>query len=230
MDIFVYSDESGVFDKEHNQFYIYGGIVFLSKEEKDIASRKYIHVERSIRKNRGIDRDIEVKASILSKKDKSSLYRSMNSIIKFGVVVNQQNLRNSVYNDKKTKQRYLDYAFKRGIKYCFQHLIHQGRINPNDINNIYFMADEHSTATNGRYELRESLEQEFKLGVHISDWMVYLPPLFPGMNAVHMKFCDSASTTLVRAADIVANSIYHKVKKNEELYRIRNDLYVLYLP
>lgn len=230
MDIFVYSDESGVFDKSHNQFYIYGGIVFLSKEEKDTASRKYIHVERSIRKNRGIERDTEVKASILQGKDKSSLYRSMNDIIKFGVVVDQQSLRDSVYNDKKTKQRYLDYAFKRGIKYCFQHLINQQRIDPNAVNDIYFMADEHSTATNGRYELRESLEQEFKLGVHIHDWKGYLPPLFQGMNTVHMKFCDSSSTTLVRAADIVANSIYHKVMKNEDLHIIKNDLYILHLP
>ena len=230
MDIYVYSDESGVFDKVHNQFYIYGGIVFLSKKEKDTASRKYIHVERSIRRNRGIGQDVEVKASVLSPKDKSSLYRSMNSVIKFGVVVDQQSLRDSVYNDKKTKQRFLDYAFKRGIKNCFQHLINQKRIVPDEVKNIYFMADEHSTATNGRYELRESLEQEFKLGVHIFESMRYIAPLFPRMNTVEMNFCDSSSTTLVRAADIVANSIYHKVMKNEKLYKIKNDLYIMYLP
>ena len=58
----------------------------------------------------------------------------------------------------------------------------------------------------------------------------YIPPLFPGISGVHMSFCDSASTTLVRAADIVANNIYHKASNNEPLYKIQNDLYVLYLP
>ena len=35
MNIFVYSDESGVFDVAHNDFYVFGGILFLSKNEKD---------------------------------------------------------------------------------------------------------------------------------------------------------------------------------------------------
>ena len=29
MDLFIYSDESGVFDKEHNEIYVYGGLIFL---------------------------------------------------------------------------------------------------------------------------------------------------------------------------------------------------------
>ena len=35
MDLFIYSDESGVFDKEHNEIYVYGGLIFLGKEQKD---------------------------------------------------------------------------------------------------------------------------------------------------------------------------------------------------
>ena len=46
MNIFVYSDESGVFDKVHNDIYVYGGIIFLSKEEKDNNVRKYLNVEK----------------------------------------------------------------------------------------------------------------------------------------------------------------------------------------
>lgn len=32
--------------------------------------------------------------------------------------------------------------------------------------NVFVYNDEHTTATNGRYELREGLEQEFKLGTY----------------------------------------------------------------
>ena len=33
MNLYIYSDESGVFDKVHNDIYVYGGVLFLSKED-----------------------------------------------------------------------------------------------------------------------------------------------------------------------------------------------------
>lgn len=48
MDIFIYSDESGVFDKIHNDFYVYGGVILLSKNDRDICSRKYSAAEKTI--------------------------------------------------------------------------------------------------------------------------------------------------------------------------------------
>ena len=39
MDIYVYSDESGVFDSAHNSWFVFGGVMFLSKDAKDIAAR-----------------------------------------------------------------------------------------------------------------------------------------------------------------------------------------------
>lgn len=49
MDLFIYSDESGVFDKVHNEIFVYGGLIFLSKEEKDDYNRKYLTAEKAIR-------------------------------------------------------------------------------------------------------------------------------------------------------------------------------------
>ena len=63
MNIFVYSDESGVLDKAHNDIFAFGGLVFLSKDEKDIASRKYHAAERIFR-NSGDYGNVEIKASI----------------------------------------------------------------------------------------------------------------------------------------------------------------------
>ncbi|SNU06231.1 hypothetical protein SAMN06297422_10696 [Lachnospiraceae bacterium] len=48
MNIWVYSDESGVFDKTHNDYYVFAGVIYLDKEEKEIATRKYIHVESCV--------------------------------------------------------------------------------------------------------------------------------------------------------------------------------------
>ena len=59
MNVFVYSDESGVFDKFHNDFFVFGGLMFLSKDDRDVWSRKYIAAEKSVRSSEKMRTDIE---------------------------------------------------------------------------------------------------------------------------------------------------------------------------
>ncbi len=47
MNIYIYSDESGVFDQTHNSFFVFGGLIFLSKQSRDEWSRRYIHAEKN---------------------------------------------------------------------------------------------------------------------------------------------------------------------------------------
>lgn len=72
-----------------------------------------------------------------------------------------------------------------------------------------FFVDEHTTATDGKYELREALEQEFRFGTYNWNYSVFFPPLFPNVKTVDVCFCNSSKVTLVRAADIIANKIYY---------------------
>lgn len=46
MDLFIYSDESGVFDKVHNEIFVYGGLIFLGKEEKDVIIESILRQKR----------------------------------------------------------------------------------------------------------------------------------------------------------------------------------------
>ena len=48
MDIYVYSDESGVFDINHNEYYVYGGVIFLNKNDRDVMNRKYKNISIKI--------------------------------------------------------------------------------------------------------------------------------------------------------------------------------------
>lgn len=209
LNIFVYSDESGVLDKVHNQYFVFGGILFLSKEEKDIASRKYSAAERVIRNSGQYGADVEVKASTITAGEKRKLYRSLNGYYKFGVIVHQSKVFDSIMADKKSKQRYLDFVFKIGVKRLLQELICRGIVIPDQVENMYFFVDEHSTSTNGLYELSESLEEEFKRGMYSRDFTTFFPPLFPKVQSVNLKFCNSSAVRLVRAADIIANRVYH---------------------
>ena len=80
----------------------------------------------------------------------------MNQVIRFGIVINQKNVLDRIFMSKKDKQCYLDYAYKVGLKKALQRLIKERKINTGEIETIY--NDEHSKATNERYELREGLE------------------------------------------------------------------------
>lgn len=229
MNLFVFSDESGVFDKIHNDKFVFGWLLFLSKKDKDNHHRKYINVERTMRVNNPVYSGKGLKACIINNKHKNKLFRSLNQIEKGAVILNQKKILDSIYKSKKDKQRYLDYAYKIGVKRHLESLINEGQINPNDVKNIYFVVDEHTTATNGIYELKESLEQEFKRGTYNFKWDTFYPPLFPNLNCVEVKFGKSDKIPLIRASDIVANKVYHH-SINDTLDRIANKVHICKLP
>ena len=226
--IFVYSDESGVFDKEHNNYFVFGGLIFFSKDEKDSCIRRYKKAEADVRNALSYEKNKELKASILPPKYKSKLYRSLNNDIKFGIIVKQELLKDEIFNDKKTKQRYQDFAYKIGLKAALCNLLKEGKLVQSSVDTIYVFVDEHSMATNGKYELREALEQEFKIGTFNYNYDCYFPPVFPGMSVVDLKLCDSKDVVLVRASDIIANHLYYKVTRHDN-FRDGN-LYIKVLP
>lgn len=210
MNLFIYTDESGVFDKTHNKYFVFGGVLFLSKEDKDIENRKFIHVEKTICKGY----DCELKASIISNEHKGKIFRSLNNVVRFGVVIDQNRIKETIFLNKKSKQRYLDYAYKIMLKNTLNKLSRQGKLDLSAIKNIYIYCDEHTTATNGRYELREGILEEFKFGTHNFKWDTFYEPICPQVGSIDVKFCDSKVVTLIRAADIVANKIYFHATKN----------------
>ena len=221
MDLFIYSDESGVLDYIHNDYYVFGGILFMGKEEKDIASRKYSNAEKVIRNNSNYEECIELKATNISNKEKGKLYRSLSQYYKFAVIINEQQINKNIFNEKKSKQRYLDYVYKIGLKRLIQQLIEKDIININDIENIWIYADEHTTATNGKYELKESLLQEFKYGTFNFNYQYFYKPILPKIKNIEVNYRNSKNTILIRAADIVANRVYYytKLDKISELDR-----------
>lgn len=213
MNIFVYSDESGVFDCYHRQYFVFGGIVYLDKKTRDESARRYVAVESAIRSETGIPSSEELKASNLhlNSKHKRRLLYVTNNEFRFGIVVKIQQLRirQAIADNKKSRQRFMDYAYKIGVKRLFQRLIQDGVIDPDSVENLYFFVDEHNTATDGIYELQETLLQEFIHGTINFDAMKSFPALFPKAKSLQLQYRDSQKVTLIRAADIVANKIFH---------------------
>ena len=231
MNIFIYSDESGVFDKYHNNYFVFAGVICVESKNKEKWCRMYSAAERTVRVSGSYPPDMELKASAITNAEKGKLFRSLNNCYKFCTVIDQQRVLSQIFNSKKDKQRFLDYAYKVAVKNAFIKMIEAGIIDPRSVSNLYFYVDEHTTATNGRYELSESLEQEFKHGTYNYKYDRYFPPIFTGLQSVSVDFCNSKNKFLVRAADIVANKVYHHAIENDftKINALPN-MHVKYLP
>jgi hypothetical protein len=230
MDLFIYSDESGVFDPKHFNVFVFGGLIFLSKKEKDAAQRRYSATERKTREKLRLNEKKEIKASHLPYPQKNRMYLSMDSDIKFGAVIDLKHVLNQIYDEKKTKQRYQDYAFKICLKKALQSLIKRKVINPDKVKAIHLWTDEHSTATNGLYELQETLLAEFKYGTFTKSYKSFFNPLFPYLTTVDLHYSNSSTTRLVRGADIIANHFLYLARTKGKIDEKNHHVYVTYLP
>ena len=217
MNIYVYSDESGVFSS-NNDYFTFGGIIFLNKEDKDISKNLYIKTEKEIKYKFKLDKNEELKGKDLSEKERRKLLRSVKNGYPFRFIINVKDIYSRIMSNKKTRQRYLDYVFKMGLKKSFSNLIKEKHlINTNENINLYIFCDEHTTATDGVYELKESIYQEFKYGILNFEINFMSNPIFPNLSILQVNFSDSKNIPLIRYSDILANSTYKYLFKNNKL-------------
>ena len=109
-------------------------------------------------------------------------------------------------------------------------LIREGTIITAEVETLTFYVDEHTTAANGCYELREWLEQEFKSGTYNYQFSRFFPPIFPALKALNLQYCNSGKKVLIRAADIIANKIFYLARTQEGYSAAEDDLLVIRLP
>ena len=175
MKLYVYADESGTFDKAHNDIFVYGGVI-VSAQDRKAATDKYLGLERHIRSGfGGRYGDAELKASVLTMRDRSRVFKAIPNMgcLQFAAIVRQQYLRDSIFQTKYSRQRYLDYALKMAIKGGIRTLFANGLVREEDISGMSVVVDEHSTSTDGRYNLQETINAEFRYGIHNYNWQTY---------------------------------------------------------
>lgn len=215
MELYIYSDESGVLDKKHNNYYTYGGLILAGKELRDNVARKYVGAEKNIAK--AYPTGMELKASYIKNKHKTKLFGAVKPCVKFGAIIKQSMVRDEIFKYKESKQRYLDYVYKIALKNAFNKMQEDRIIQFEDISGLNIFVDEHTTATDGRYELRQSLIQEFKIGTFNWNWNKYYAPIFPNLKDVKLQYCNSAKVPLVRASDIIANRLFYLATNHLEI-------------
>lgn len=162
MRLYVYANESGAFDKVHNDWFVYGGLVLVGHEAKTHAERRYIAMEREIiASSDKLHEGDEVKASRMTLRERKRVFRSIArpGCHQFAVIVDQKKCHANIFDSKRRKQRFLDYALKRGVKQGIIDALAIGNIPPSEVDGVRVVVDEHSTSTDGKYNLVESINE-----------------------------------------------------------------------
>lgn len=206
-EVFIYLDDSGTLhDRSEGQYFVYAGYFFLSKKEKDAALAKY----RSAVKKVNPDTDKELKAFGTLGKTKRFLNSALKDCESFSCVVDKKRVYPSIMASKKSIHRYKDYCIKRVAKAKIINLINRKLINPEEPIVIRLFIDNQPTSTDGIYNLRESIKEEFSAGIANFDYGTFHEPIFKNTVVVHTKFCDSKQHFLIQASDLLANSVFTK--------------------
>lgn len=237
MKLYVFADESGVFDRVHADLFVYGGVIILGKTNYDAIVNKHQSLERRLRREDPSLKNVpEIKAAYLNLKQRKRLFNlQVPQCVRFGIVIDQQRVYKQIYQTKQDKQRFLDYALKRGIKHAIESANTSGLILKKEINCMSIVVDEHSTATSGKYTFKETVDEEFRRGTYSPNYDKFFPPLFSlDFPRIPVSYCDSKKVVGVRIADITANWIYKAYSDypNDQrfLQKLLKSTSVLHLP
>lgn len=228
-DIFIYVDDTGVLHKNSNDnFFVYAGLVFIGKEQKNLIKKRYKRLEDKIKNNNPNLYQDEMKGSNLKNKHKRSLYSVFKNEYTFVVEAKISNIHDNILNDKKSIQRFKDYMIVRIIKKSLIELIESSKITKNDKINLSIFVDEQNTATNGIYNLNESIKEELFIGKHKTGGG-FRKPCFKTIGNVNLKYANSKYNILIRASDLLANKKYGYKKKNQDK-KLRDNHFYIKLP
>lgn len=76
----------------------------------------------------------------------------------------------------------------------------------------------------------DTIFKDLKEGTSRMTFGVLFPPLFENLGKVEITLRDSVNSALVRGADIVANTVYTSLLKNELDVLANDDFYIEFLP
>ena len=228
-EVIFFFDDSGVLHKnELSGYFVYAGYVFTNRNELDSAKRKYIHANKML--NNALCGSTELKASNLIPKHKCSLYNSGKDYRSVAAVVEISRLYDYVIENKKSICRYKDYILKRCIKNELELMITDGILSKNEDITISIYIDEQLTATNGYYDLRDSIKEELKHGIINFNYGISYPNVFDANVEVIIHYCDSSTNYMIQASDILANRIWTSYRINNRKLRMKDNQTILTFP
>lgn len=225
--IHLFIDDSGRLESNSNYF-VYAGHCFIGDYPKNKAKGRYKNLVNQIAEANNFQ--FELKASNLKINHRSSLYRILQNEISFDVSMKVSNLKEYILADKKSRQRFKDYAIRRVIKKLFQYLITRNMIDPNQDIELHINIDQQGFATNGLYGLGDGVFEELHEGIYNFNYGKFYSPILNANFAVYTRSCVSENDYLIQAADILANRVWNSYVLNKSPLRTIPNHVHLWLP
>lgn len=230
--IYINMDDSGVLvkGKMGDPIFVYGGIIFLSKDEKDEFIRQYSALVKTIKSkyckyfksDSNIDTNFclthtqknckyicpELKSSLISPSDKRRFLNLIKNYYCSVAIVDNNKLYDSITKDKASKGRFKDYVVRRLVKEIISQLISENQIDPDNPVKLILNLDEQSTKSNGYYDLKSGIIEELQYGIINYNYGTFFNPILTNVE-VEIYHQDSYNSLCVQAADLIVGEIRH---------------------
>ena len=220
-EIYINLDDSGKLTNKE-KISVYGGLVFLSKKEKDKFITQYKSIINDIRcdycskKEKCNHKCPEIKNTNIKNSDKRRIMNYLKKYYVVALVIKNDKVYEHIKSNKAAKGIYIDYCIRKMIKDIIKTLIKCKNINPNEKIRLIINIDEQSTKSNGYYNLHDGLLEELKYGIVNYNYSKRINPIIFSDLEIRVSYQDSGKSYVVQAADLLAGTIRRKVLENEE--------------
>jgi len=220
--IYINLDDSGKLTRKE-KVSVYGGIVFLSKEERDKFIVQYRKIINEIKckycnkdKENCSNNCPEIKNTNIKKTDKRRIMNYIKKYYVISLIVENNKVYDYIIKNKASKGRYIDFTLRVLIKKAIEELIKIGKIDPNKPLKIILNIDEQSTKSNGYYNLKDSIYEELVHGIYNYNYDKSFKPILNNGLDLNISYQDSGKSYAVQGADLIAGTIRRKAINNSE--------------
>lgn len=208
-EIYINLDDSGKLTTKE-KISVYGGLIFLSKNEKDKFITQYKSIINQI-KNKYYSQDkmvySEIKNTNVMPKDKRRIINYIKKYYIVALIIKNDCVYKKIITNKASRGRFLDFAIRRMIKEIIKRLIKENKLDAQKDLKIIINIDNQTTKNNGYYNLRDGLIEELKYGIRNFNYGNTLTPIIFGNLEVKVCYQNSIKSYVVQAADILAGTI-----------------------
>ena len=217
--IYINLDDSGKLTRKE-KICVYGGLVFLSKKEKDKFITQYRSIINSIKcKYCSSDKDNcagicpEITNTNIRNYDKRRIMNFIDNFFVVSLVIQNDKVYDHVIRDKASKGRYIDFTLRVLIKKTIEELIRNEKIDPNRPLKIVLNIDEQTTKSNGYYNLKDGIYEELVHGIYNYNYDKAFKPILNSSLELIISYQDSGKSYAVQGADLIAGTI-RKIASN----------------
>ena len=219
--LYIYMDDSGVIHS-NEPCCVYGGIAFLSEEDKRKFTEKYqeyiqkiscVYCKYNVSKCKY--KCPEIKDTNIHYNHKKKILKYLENEFCFAVIIDNQKVNSEIMKKKTGRGRFRDYTERILLKRILTYFIKEKLLNPNEPVKLVLRIDEQINILHLERDFLEDIQKEFTKGMSNLKHFMYFPPILHNDVNIDLKYVDSKEEVGVQIADIIAGETRKNYLKNK---------------